>query len=125
MKVDDLGQAITDIMEEYGTHCVDAVASAVERAAKDAVKTLKNGGATPRRTGRYAAGWSQKKLSTGSALSVSRIVYNRDRYQLAHLLEKGHQPGHNQQGFVAARPHIAAAERQAEEEIMADLKGAL
>lgn len=121
----DLGEAIADILEEYGEQVVDAVADAVDSVAKDAVRTLRTGGATPRRTGRYAKGWTQKKSSTGSALHFARIVYNKDRYRLTHLLEKGHRAGHNQHGFVAARPHIAAVEQQAEEDLMRKLKGEL
>ena len=69
--------------------------------AKGAVKQLKE--TSPKRTGKYAAGWTRKKK--GKTI----IVHNR-RYQLTHLLEKGHAKRGG--GRVAARVHIAPVEKE-------------
>ena len=69
--------------------------------AKSAVKQLK--ATSPKRTGRYASGWTRKKK--GNAI----IVHNK-QYQLTHLLEKGHAKRGG--GRVAARVHIAPVEKR-------------
>lgn len=68
--------------------------------SNQAVKSLKAG--SPRRKGRYAGSWTKKKRGK------SIIVHNR-RYQLTHLLEKGHAKRGG--GRVAARVHIAPVEK--------------
>ena len=45
---------------------------------------------SPRRTGRYAAGWGAR-TTEDSDEHVTCCVYNRTDWQLTHLLEKGHE----------------------------------
>lgn len=55
--------------------------------AKEAASKLRN--TSPKRTGKYAKSW-KVKTQRGSAGIDEVIVYNRDHYQLTHLLENGH-----------------------------------
>ena len=43
----------------------------------------------PKRTGKYAKSWSTKKTKENSH-SLEMTVHSKNRYQLAHLLEKGY-----------------------------------
>lgn len=63
----------------------------------------------PVRSKRYQKSWAVKKQKESSnALEV--VVHSRDRYQLTHLLEKGHTKRGG--GRVRAIPHIAPAEEK-------------
>lgn len=66
----------------------------------------------PKRTGEYAKSWAVKKTGESSH-SIEMTVHSKSRYQIAHLLEKGHAKRGG--GRVAARPHIAPAEDHGEE----------
>ena len=62
----------------------------------------------PKRTGKYSKSWTAKKTKENSH-SLEMTVHSKDRYQIAHLLEKGHAKRNG--GRVAAIPHIAPAEK--------------
>ena len=61
----------------------------------------------PKKTGAYAKSWTAKKTKENSH-SLEMTVHSKNRYQLAHLLEKGHAKRGG--GRVSGKPHIAPAE---------------
>ena len=61
----------------------------------------------PKDTGKYAKSWATKKTGENSH-SLEMTVHSKNRYQLAHLLEKGHAKRGG--GRVPGKPHIAPAE---------------
>jgi len=96
----DLGTAIVAAVKEY----TDAVSKAVAEEVDSMATTVKKEIAadSPSKTGRYRKGWAiQKQDRDGVTL---RIVYNRSRYQLVHLLENGHAKAGG--GRVEAIPHV-------------------
>lgn len=104
-----LDSEINKILEDYGdsvrTNTIEVTklmlkkgAQAVRASARSAV-----GG-----SGKYANGWTSEVEV--KRYGVYGYIYNRNAYQLAHLLEYGHakQDG----GRVAGRPHIAPVEEE-------------
>lgn len=112
-----LSDEITRALEEYTTEVEEGLEKAKEKAAKDGAKTLKS--TSPKRYGKYARGWRAKKQ--GKAW----VIHNATRYQLTHLLEKGHAKRGG--GRVSGRVHIAPVEEQAikqfEREVEKVIKG--
>lgn len=108
MKIDNLADAIVKELQEYSQEVADITKDAVKETATETVSTLKR--TSPKRTGRYAKSWRQR-TTTENRANISITVYN-GRYQLTHLLEKGHAKVNG--GFVPGIPHIAPAEEQAE-----------
>jgi len=103
----DIGREIAAILQEYAEEIEDGLADAEKKVAQ-------NGAAELRKTspkgkykggGSYAKNWSAKKLKDGGY-----VIYNRKRYQLTHLLEKGHAKVGG--GRVSGIPHIQPVEEQ-------------
>lgn len=105
----DWHEELSKVLEGYAGRISEVLDRAAEKAAKNTVKRLK--ALSPRRTGKYASSWGQKAEGKDS-----RIIYNRERYQLTHLLEYGHAKVNGDR--VAPRPHIAEAERAAVSEFV-------
>ena len=72
----------------------------VGKVTREAVKAK-----SPIKTGDYMSGWGY--TMQGSAGAESVVIRNKKKWQLTHLLEKGHAK--RGAGWVSARPHIAPA----------------
>ncbi len=103
--VDDLANLVMDGLREYSELADTAMKKAVRKTAASVKKEISEN--APKRTGRYAKSWTTKKTKENSH-SLEMTVHSKDRYQIAHLLEKGHAKRNG--GRVAAIPHIAPAE---------------
>lgn len=88
IRPEQLEQAITKAIAEYGDHVTDEVNKVTKNVVRQGVSELKRTAPTG---GRYARGWSHK-AEKGRALA-SETIYNRTDYQLTHLLEKEHETG--------------------------------
>lgn len=114
MKVDigKVDKVISEMLETYSKEVDEVVQESLPKVGKDTVKELKK--TSPERSGDYAKGWTQKveKERLGSKM----IVYNKTRYQLTHLLEKGHAKVNG--GFVPGKPHIKPTQDKAEKKAM-------
>lgn len=102
-----LASAVEKELDTYAKDTATAVKKAVQEAADGAVKELKS--TSPKKTGRYAKSWRQKKEKESS--SGEEITVYAGRYQLTHLLENGHAKRGG--GRVAGIPHIKPAEQNA------------
>ena len=103
--VDDMADEIMKGLTEYSEFVDSAMKKAVRKTATSVKKEISEN--APERTGRYAKSWTTKKTKENSH-SLEMTVHSKDRYQIAHLLEKGHAKRNG--GRVAAIPHIAPAE---------------
>ena len=120
----DLLEEFTRVKEMNLTSCqlsvwdlsvyTDAYAKSLKAAVKKTATSVKKeiSANAPKRTGRYAKSWTTKKTKENSH-SLEMTVHSKDRYQLAHLLEKGHAKRNG--GRVSGKPHIAPAEAHGEE----------
>jgi len=105
--IDNLADEIMKGLTEYVDLAEADMKKAVRKTATAVRKDISAN--APKRTGKYAASWTAKKTKENSH-SLEMTVHSKDRYQLAHLLEKGHAKRGG--GRVAGRPHIAPAEEK-------------
>lgn len=108
IKIDNFGAELQKILDDYGQNVIEKTRAAVLEAAKVAKQETQAG--APVRSGAYRKGWAVKE-DASSRLRTEAIVHNRTRYQLAHLLEKGHAKAGG--GRVDPIVHIKPAEENA------------
>lgn len=120
VSIDEMADAINEGLKEYATLASTEVKKAVRKSAKT-VKDQISANA-PSRTGAYKGSWVVTKQSESSQ-SLQMVVHSKNRYQLAHLLEKGHAKRGG--GRVAARPHIAPAEQAGIDQLQSLIEKAL
>ena len=105
--VDNLADEIMQGLQEYADLAEEGMKKAVKKTAKSVKDEISAN--APKRIGTYAKSWTAKKTKENSH-SLEMTVHSKNRYQLAHLLEKGHAKRGG--GRVSGRPHIAPAEEK-------------
>ena len=118
--VDEMAVAISKCLDEYKDLAADEMKKAVRKAGKTVKADIKAN--APRKSGRYKDSWKTKTLSENSS-SLSLVVYSKDRYMLAHLLENGHAKRGG--GRVEGKPHIKPAEEKGIKQLEDDIAQAL
>lgn len=113
ISVEDLARAVADELGAYDQEVTDGIKQAVKEAADECRDEIKRN--SPKRTGKYRRGWKDKVLYE-SPNDIRVTVYNRTSYQLTHLLENGHAKRDG--GRVEGKPHIAPAEKNAEDKLL-------
>ena len=120
VSIDKMATEIMDGLLEYADASSETVKSAVKKASNTVKKEITNN--APVSTGRYKKSFTATKQKETSN-SLVMVVHSKNRYQLTHLLEKGHAKRGG--GRVAARPHIAPAEAKGIEELESLIKRGL
>lgn len=112
-KISDFNVVLEKALSAYKDDVTKAVPVALKEAGKMAKFEVQLG--SPVRTGAYRKGWDVKTEETN--ISARITVHNRTRYQLAHLLEKGHvlYIHGKKHGSVDAIPHIRPVQERAYE----------
>lgn len=113
VSIDELDSVIMEELEKYSKVATEDLKDAVKETAVSVRKDIQAG--APTDTGKYKKSWSVKNLHEDGD-SIELVVYSRNRYQIAHLLEHGHAKRGG--GRVAARPHIAPAEQAGNEKLV-------
>lgn len=124
VKPDELAQAITEALKGYTAEVDIATKEVVTKVSKDCAKDVKSNAAAFFGNGRYARGWAAKKMFENST-DIRYVIHNKTDYQLAHLLEFGHDKwlwGKHVGGRVAGRSHIRPAYEKADEALERDIK---
>lgn len=96
-------QEILRYLKDYTDDVKDEVKKASKEIAKESAQKLKT--SSPKKSGKYRKGWTSKKVNE------VQVVHNKTRYQLTHLLEKGHASRNG--GRVGAIVHIKPVEENA------------
>lgn len=105
-------EVVEKYLTEYHQECVEAMMTSIREVAKEGAKRIKDSPATPKRTGKYAKGWTYK-VETGR-IKVGAVVYGKKpTYRTAHLLEHGHavRRGGRKIGDAEPREHIYPVEQ--------------
>ena len=103
--IDGMASEIMKGLAEYADLADTEMKKAVRKTATAVKKEISAN--APEKTGTYAKSWTAKKTKENSH-SLEMTVHSKNRYRLAHLLEKGHAKRGG--GRVSGRPHIAPAE---------------
>ena len=103
--INDMADEIMKGLTEYADLTNESMKKAVRKTATSVKKEISAN--APKKTGAYAKSWSTKKTKENSH-SLEMTVHSKNKYQLAHLLEKGHAKRGG--GRVSGKPHIAPAE---------------
>lgn len=118
--VSQMATVIMEGLQEYADLATEDLKAAVKKAGNEAKKDVQAN--APVKTGAYKKSWAVKTTrETSNAMEV--VVYSRNRYQLAHLLEFGHAL--RKGGRTRAFPHIAPAETKAAESLEREVERAL
>ncbi len=114
---DMLADAVQTILASFREDTIEMTENCAVAGGNEAVDFLKAN--SPKKTGAYAKSWTLKKArKAGKAIKVT--VYNKDHYQLTHLLEHGHAKIDG--GRSRAYPHISLAEEAASASIDEKIK---
>ncbi len=103
-----LSKEIMKALEGYVDDISDIVEKDANEVAKEALATIKQ--ESPKgSTGEYSKGWKIKKIKKVKNM-YSVKLYNKDHYQLTHILEFGHTTADG--GHTEAQPHIRKVEEE-------------
>lgn len=95
-------EQIKNILKELQTDVQEGMQKASKDTAKEGVADLKS--KSPKRTGKYAQGWRQRK--TGDSITI----YDSTKPGLTHLLENGYTTRSGKR--VKPHPHIKEIEQK-------------
>lgn len=88
VKIDGMAAAIMKGLEEYAEVATSDLKASVRKAGSNVRKDIQAN--APKKTGAYSKSWSVKATKeTSNTLELT--VYSPKKYQLAHLLEYGHE----------------------------------
>ena len=105
--VDGMADAIMEGLLEYADLATDVMKGGVKKAGNTVKKETQEN--APVKSGKYGKSWAVKRQREISHM-LEVVVHSKDRYQLTHLLEKGHAKRGG--GRVKAFPHIGPAEEK-------------
>lgn len=111
--IEEFSTVVSNILKEYGEAVFDAVDEAVPEVAKETAKQIKSNAKSFGWSAEYSNGW--KNTTTKRRGSVTSVVHNANKWQIAHLLEYSHPMP--QGGVSKAYSHIAEPNNWAQEEI--------
>lgn len=118
--VNDMADAIMKGLMEYADISAETVKIAVKKAGNTVKKEVSAN--APKKSGKYKKSFTvTKQRETAESLTV--VVHSKNRYQLTHLLEKGHAKRGG--GRVEGVPHIGPAEEKGIRQLTGEIERGL
>ena len=117
IKPENLTQTLKNYLENYVEDISEVVEETSTQIGKEARDELKQ--TSPKRTGKYAKGWTVKKDRKSKNYYTVK-VWNKTDYQLTHLLEFGHATRNGSR--TKPIPHIRPVEEKYKQEFEKELK---
>lgn len=105
--VNQLSDTIKRNLTVWSEDLIEGIQEDLQEVAKEGSEELKK--KSPKRTGQYAKGWTVRKRRE------ARVIQNKDKPQLTHLLEKGHLSRNGRR--VKPIKHIETVEEQVIDEL--------
>lgn len=105
IRPDQFKDAIVKSVKNYNYNVQWDMTEASRKWTREGAKWLRKNPATEGATGKYNKGWRSKKTARG------HVIYNKNRPEITHLLEKGHFTV-NKKSWVGELPHIKPVEDQ-------------
>ncbi len=102
---EELGLEIANAIADYAEDVVVAIEEEIDDTAEKVKEEIQSSAAWKDISGKYRKGWTIKKENRKG--ETVRIIYNKNKPGLVHLLEFGHAKVGG--GRVAARPHLQPA----------------
>ena len=109
IKVTNFERSLKRILKVYADDISKGMKAAAKSTARVAAQEVKRDAPYGRSRRHYREGWTVTDAST--RVTTHFVVRNRTKYQIAHLLEKGHAKRGG--GRTRALEHIAPAEQRA------------
>ncbi len=113
---DDFEGVIAASLQEFSDEKTKEIKEIITDKSKELAENIKND--SPKKSGKYAKGWTSKKLSEDN-LNISYVVYNKNKPQITHLLENGHanRDGSRTEGIPHIEPNCEKIETELDEAI--------
>jgi hypothetical protein len=124
-KAIDIGDIVREVCQEYGEEVQNETAKIIRNIAPEMVAQLRSKKFESQRLG-YSDSWTHD-IVTDAFGTVKVRVYNKDHWQLTHLLEYGHEGyAHGKHfGRVEGKEHIKPVQDWAIKQIMKELESKL
>lgn len=121
ISINELSDAINDVLSNYSDEVAEKTKKAVDRAAKDCMDEIKRHITFKQPTGDYVKAFKLKTAYEDKYNKRKTWYVSGGEYRLTHLLENGHAKVSG--GRTKAFPHIKYGEAVAEENLIKYLKG--
>lgn len=119
IEIDMFAETVKEILQTYADTTAEQMNEIADSVSKETLKKVRAD--SPKKSGEYKRGWARKADKKKAVNEYT--IYNKNKPQLTHLLEKGHKvrpepKKPTKKTYVEGREHIGPAEEWASEEMV-------